>query len=168
MYDDRFAIYTDDVLVGVSADPSAPFAVISPTDGVYVDDCHASRPLCPGVYYMDRTLPTLQNIITRLQVNQSCSQLGLIDLHIPCVETTPSPTAPCIEGSKDFTCSSGATLGKSKSIIIIIHLCAITDVLIFCLLLLHTDAVLLGVSVLLSVFAVIKIDLFSCTTYYFI
>lgn len=78
---------TDTVLVGVSADPSAPFTVISPADGVYVEDCQASRPLyCPGVYYMERTLPSIQDIV--LKGNQSCSQLGPIDLNIPCSLST--------------------------------------------------------------------------------
>ena len=74
---------SDTAVVGVSADPSEPFTVISPADGVYVDDCQPSRPLhCPGVYYMKRTLPSIQDII--LKGNKSCSQLGPIDLSIPC------------------------------------------------------------------------------------
>ena len=111
---------SDTVLVGVSADPSAPFTVISPADGVYVDDCQPSRPLhCPGVYYMKRTLPSIQDIITELQVNQSCSQLGPIDLNITCslsTTKTPQPTVLCDEGSNDVTCSS-APLPKSKYIL---------------------------------------------------
>ena len=52
---------------------------------MYVDDCQSTRPLyCPGVYNIERTLPTIQDILTRLQDNQSCSQLGPIDLLIPC------------------------------------------------------------------------------------
>jgi hypothetical protein len=81
------------VLVGVSGDPSAPFTVISPADGVYVDDCQPpSEPLyCPGVYYMERTQPSIQNIVTQLQPGQPCCDLGPIHLNITDV-TCSSPT----------------------------------------------------------------------------
>ena len=78
-------LVSDNVLVGVGTNPLASFTVISPEDDVYVDDCQSTRPLyCPGVYYIERTLPTIQDLLTQLQYNQSCSQLGPIDLPIPC------------------------------------------------------------------------------------
>ena len=102
-------IISDTVLVGVSGDPSAPFTVISPADGVYVDDCQPpSEPLyCPGVYYMERTQPSIQNIVTQLQPDQPCSDLGPIHLNIPCPTAMPRPTStPCSELEPDVTCSS--------------------------------------------------------------
>ena len=77
----------------MSEDPSAPFTVISPADGVYVDDCQPpSEPLyCPGVYYMERTQPSIQKILTQLQADQPCSDLGPIALNITDV-TCSSPT----------------------------------------------------------------------------
>ena len=57
---------------------------------MYVDDCQATRPLhCPGAYYLERTLPTIQDIVTQLTNSQSCSELGPIDLPIPCPVMSP-------------------------------------------------------------------------------
>ena len=54
---------SDAVLLGVSEDPLASFTLISPADGVYVADCQASTPLpCPGVHYVERALPIIQDI----------------------------------------------------------------------------------------------------------
>ena len=85
----------------MSEDPLAPFTLISPADDVYVVDCQASTPLpCPGVHYVERALPIIQDIFTRLQ-NASCSDLGDINIitvnftcSAPPTPTTASPMAP--------------------------------------------------------------------------
>ena len=97
------SLFTDTVLVGVSENASAPFTVISPADGVYVDDCLPTKPYCPGVYYMERAQPSIQGI---LQAGQPCSDLGPIDLDIPCIMPTTTTTTTTKPESTSTPCSN--------------------------------------------------------------
>ena len=57
------------------------FTVISPSESIYLEDCHASTPFTsPGVIYFQKTMPAIQYLITHLQNISSCHQLGPIDL----------------------------------------------------------------------------------------
>ena len=72
---------------------------------MYVDDCQATRPLhCPGAYYLERTLPTIQDIVTQLTNNQSCSELELIDLPIPCDDSRIESQDGNIINGKYYSC----------------------------------------------------------------
>lgn len=91
------AICADVVLVGVSEDSSMPFAIISPDDDVFVSDCEASSAMhCPGVHYVNRSLPEVQDVLSTLSANGTCRDLGPINITILGINCTtpihPSPT----------------------------------------------------------------------------
>ena len=132
---DHCDFVSDAVLLGVSEDPLASFTLISPADGVYVADCQASTPLpCPGVHYVERALPIIQDIFTRLQ-NASCSDLGDINItenftcSAPTTPTTASPIESAVTPSIEIIASPTSSptesvkdSGSSKQPVCIIHL----------------------------------------------
>ena len=75
-----------------------PFAIIAPDDDVFVDNCEAPSDMhCPGVHYVNRSLPNVQDILNTLRANGTCSNLGPINitsLEINCATPINLPQTP--------------------------------------------------------------------------
>lgn len=98
------------------------FTIISPVDGVYEDGCGLYEDSCqsnmpiyyPGVYYMKRSLPVIQEIITQLQANQSCNDLGPFDLNIT-YTCLPLPTTSIQMNISSVSVSSTITVSQTNT-----------------------------------------------------
>ena len=83
-----------------------PIAIIAPDDGVF-GDCEAvSDKHCPGVHYVNRSLPDVQDILNTLKTNGTCSNLGPINvttLGIDCTTPINLPQTPVLTPSTNPT-----------------------------------------------------------------
>lgn len=68
----------------------------------------------PGVYYMNRSLPIIQEIITQLQANQSCNDLGPFDLNIA-YTCLPLPTTSIQMNILSVSVSSTITVSQTNT-----------------------------------------------------
>ena len=73
----------DDVMfaIGMGEKSSMPLSVVSSVDGVFIDDCTTNSSVqCSGVYYVNRSLVSVQKLLVVLQTNKTCRGLGPINI----------------------------------------------------------------------------------------
>ena len=75
--------FADNVMfaIGVGEESLMPLSVVSSLDGVFIDDCTANSSVqCSGVYYVNRSLASVQELLDVLQTNKTCKGLGPINI----------------------------------------------------------------------------------------